>query len=91
MHDHDHTDDPPTSGKLLRSGITIKATADRLTGQLAGADDDPAEVIDFVEVTVSVVSAHPALVNLNAAAIGAHTALRAQLVAPAETMAIGVE
>lgn len=86
MEDHDHTDGRAhhTDAKLLRSGVTIKTTADRDTGTTVGNDDAPTQVIDFVEVTVSVVSAHGPRINLNAAAVAVDAALRAQFDAPAE-------
>lgn len=94
MTQHPHTEptvpvtgptDPP---KLLRSGITIRATADRVTDWYD--DETGLPVVDLVDITVQVTSSHPALVNLNAAAIGAHAALRAQLDEPAETIAVGL-
>lgn len=80
MHDHDHTDAPIGGSKLTRSGVTIKTTADRPTDLID--PDSGAELIDFVEVSVSVVSAHGPRINLNAAAVAVDAALRAQFDTP---------
>lgn len=77
MTDHHHPEPVPPSQdspKLLRSGITIRATADRPVDYDMG-DADP--LIDLVDITVQVASAHPVRVNLNAAAVAADSALRA--------------
>jgi len=68
--------------RLLRSGITVRATADRPVQDEYDTLTPP--LLDFVDITVQVTSAHPARVNLNAAAVAADAALRAQLDEPAE-------